>query len=521
MMRPCECQAKISPNERFCFDSRHFAPYLVHLPAVPRQSRTFTSCKLPMKNSLLCIASLVVVGLAAPPVTARAQNSGDVRTLTAHDTLARGIFRELIEINTTLTAGCTRAAEAMAARLRKGGFPESDIQLAGPAPQHMNLVVRYRGKGTQRPILFISHLDVVEALRKDWSIDPFTFTERDGYFYGRGTTDIKCEDADLVANLVRLRQEGYIPSRDIIVALTEDEENGDANGVQWLLANRRDLIDADFCINPDGGNGEIKNGTPIVMEVQTSEKIYYDYRLEATNRGGHSSLPVKENAIYRLAGALTRLAAYDFPIMLNETTRLFFERSAGKETGQTRSDMLAMAKTPLDTAAANRLARSSAYYNALMRTTCVATMISGGHAENALPQTARANVNCRMLPDDSPENVLATLRSVVADTQITVTRLAASSRGPLSPLRKDVMKPLESLTAAMWPGAVVMPTMSTGASDGKYVRLAGIPVYGISGMYTDIEDVRAHGRDERLGVREFYKGVEFMYRFIKALTSGS
>jgi acetylornithine deacetylase/succinyl-diaminopimelate desuccinylase-like protein len=484
----------------------------------------FSSCtsrRFPMNKALLSLPCFLILEITGPPVAAVAQTAEVTRTLDAHHTLARDIFQELININTTLTAGSTKAAEAMATRLRAAGFPESDIQLVGPQPQHMNLVVRYRGKGVLRPILFICHLDVVEALRQDWSIDPFTFLEKDGYFYGRGTTDVKCEDADLVANLIRLKQEGYVPSRDIIVALTEDEENGDANGIQWLLANRRDLIDADFCINPDGGGGEIKNGKPVAMEVQTSEKIYIDYRLEATNRGGHSSLPVKENAIYRLAGALTRLAAFDFPIMLNETTRLFFARSAGQETGQTRSDMMAMAMTPLDTAAANRLARSSAYYNALMRTTCVATMISGGHAENALPQSARANVNCRMLPDDSPENVMAMLRSVIADTQVTITRLVVSTRGPLSPLRKDVMGPLEKLTATMWPEVVVMPTMSTGASDGKFLRLAGIPVYGISGIFTDIDDVRAHGRDERLGVKEFYKGVDFMYSFIKALTSGS
>jgi len=475
-----------------------------------------------MTKVLTFLPCFIILGIASSPMPVVAQTAEGARTVEARHKLARDIFRELVNTNTTLTVGCTRAAEGMATRLRQAGFPESDIQLVGPAPQHMNLVARYRGKGAGlRPILFICHLDVVEALRQDWSVDPFTFLEKDGYFYGRGTTDIKCEDADLVANLIRLKQESYVPIRDIIVALTEDEENGDANGVQWLLANRRDLIDADYCINPDGGGGEIKNGKPVVMEFQTSEKIYIDYRLEATNRGGHSSLPVKDNAIYRLAGALTRLAAYDFPITLNETTRLFFERSAGYETGLTRSDMLAMAKTPLDTAAANRLARSSAYYNSLMRTTCVATLIHGGHAENALPQTARANVNCRMLPDDSPENVMATLRSVIADTGITISCLSVTSRGPLSPLRKDVMEPLEKLTAAMWPGVIVLPTMSTGASDGKYVRIAGIPVYGISGMFTDMDDVRAHGRDERLGVQEFYKGVDFMYDLIKALTSGS
>lgn len=474
-----------------------------------------------MKRFHLWLISLLCLSLAVPELGTFAQTGEASRPEDAHHSLAREIFKELIEINTTLKMGSTKAAEAMAARLQQAGFPAGNIQLVGPAPRHMNLVVRYRGNGSRRPILFISHLDVVEALRQDWSLDPFTFIEKDGFFYGRGTTDIKCEDADLVANLIRLKQEGFVPDRDIIVALTEDEENGDANGVQWLLANRKDLVDAEYCINPDGGNGEIKDGKPVVMEVQTSEKIYIDYRLESTNKGGHSSLPVKDNAIYHMAGALSRLAAYEFPITLNETTRLFFERSAVHESGRTRADMMAMARTPPDLEAANRLAKSSPYYNSLMRTTCVATMITGGHAENALPQDVRANVNCRMLPDDTPENVLATLRSVTSDTQVTITPVSAASVGPLSPLRKDLMDTVEKLTAAMWPGAIVMPTMSTGASDGKYFRLAGIPVYGISGMFTDIDDVRAHGRDERLGVSDFYRGVDFMYRFIKALTSGS
>ena len=474
-----------------------------------------------MKLVAAWFAGLLLLITTGTRGSAIAQEAGTSPHLNAHQRLARDIFKELIEINTTLTQGSTPAAEAMASRLRKAGFPEGDVQIVGPGPKHMNLVVRLRGKGRLRPILFISHLDVVEALRKDWSMDPFTFVEKDGWFYGRGTADIKCEDADLVANLIRLKEEGYVPDRDVIVALTEDEENGDANGVQWLIARRKDLIDAEYCINPDGGNGELRNGKPIVMEVQTSEKIYVDYRLESTNKGGHSSLPVKDNAITHIAGALARIGAYDFPFRLNETTRLFFERSASQESGQTRADMLAVSRTPLDTAAARRLAASSPYYNSLMRTTVVATMISGGHAENALPQSARANVNCRMLPDDSPENVLATLRALVADTAVSVTPVTAASKGPLSPLRKDLMEPLEKITAAMWPGAVVTPTMSTGASDGKYLRMAGIPVYGISGIYTDIDDVRAHGRDERVGVADYYKGVEFTYRFIKALTSGS
>ena len=468
---------------------------------------------------ILFLHLFLAAALSTPAIQGvLAQPGPGADTLSPHRRLAREIFKQLIEINTTMNIGSTKASEAMAARLKAAGFPESDMQLVGPRPQNMNLVVRYHGSGTLRPILFIGHLDVVEALRQDWSFDPFTFLEKDGYFYGRGTSDMKCEDADIVTNLIRLREEGFVPNRDIIVALTEHEENGDANGVEWLLAHRRDLIDAEFAINLEGGGGDIKAGKPILMEVQTSEKVYISFQLEVKNRGGHSSMPVKDNAIYRLALGLTRLAKYEFPIRLNETTRTFFERPADKETDQNRSAMLAMLRTPLDTSAANRLAAASAYYNALMRTTCVPTMLSGGHAENALPQTARAVVNCRMLPDDSAENVLATLRRVLADSQITVTQLGQPRPGPLSPLRKDVMDNVEKLTASMWPGVAVTPVMSTGASDGKFLREAGIPVYGVSGIFADIDDVRAHGKDERIGVKEFYAGVEFMYRFVKFLT---
>jgi len=450
-----------------------------------------------------------------------AQTSGESQRTDEHQKSAREIFRELIEINTTSDIGSTKAAEAMAARLKVAGFPTDDIHVVGPQPQHMNLVVRLRGKGIRPPVLFIGHLDVVEALPQDWSFDPFKFLEKDGYFYGRGTTDMKNEDADLIANLIRLRQEEYLPDRDIIVALTDGEEGGDYNGIEWLLGNHRDLIDAEYCINPDGGGGSIRDGKEIIMTIQTSEKIYMDFTMETHNNGGHSSLPVRDNAIYSLANALRKLADYSFPLELNETTRIYFERNAQQETGQTKADMLRMAKLPVDTSAANRLAKISPIYNSKMRTTCVATMLSGGHAQNALPQTAKANINCRMLPGGNPDNILAVLTEIVNDPQVTISLAYTSTVSPLSPLRKDVLGIVDRLTASMWPGVVVTPDMSTGATDGRLLRAAGIPVYGISGMFGDLDDIRAHGKDERIGVKEFYKGVEFMYTFIKAVTSGS
>jgi acetylornithine deacetylase/succinyl-diaminopimelate desuccinylase-like protein len=433
--------------------------------------------------------------------------------------LAKDIFKELIEINTTSKYGSTRAAEAMAARIRSAGFQESDIRVIGPDPKHKNLVVRFHGEGKLKPILFICHLDVVEALRDDWSVDPFTFLEKDGYYYGRGTTDVKNDDASLIVNIIRLKKEGYEPDRDIIIALTADEEMGNANGVNWLVTNHRELIDCDFCINPDGGGGDEKNGKPVGLGIQTSEKIFVSYRLETKNNGGHSSLPVKNNAIFRLASGLTRLAKYDFPVSLNETTRTFFEKSAAIESDQVKSDILSILKTPSDTVAANRITAYSAYYNALMRTTCVATLLKAGHAENALPQTAQATINCRMLPDDSPDSVMSVLKRILDDNQISVTPINSTFQIPLSPLREDVTGPVSQIASSMWPGVSVSPIMSTGASDGRFLRRNGIPVYGVSGMFSDMDDVRAHGKDERIGVKEFYDGVEFMYLLIKALST--
>jgi acetylornithine deacetylase/succinyl-diaminopimelate desuccinylase-like protein len=433
--------------------------------------------------------------------------------------LGRDILKELIETNTTHSTGSTTAAaERMAARLLTAGFPRADVVVVGDADRKGNLVARFRGSGSGRkPVLFIAHLDVVEAKREDWSMDPFVLTEKDGYFYGRGTTDDKSMAAQLVANLLRLKQEGFTPERDLILALTADEEGGNFNGVDWLIKNHRDLIDAEFAIN-EGGGGSMRKGKYLTNEVQASEKVYQDFRLEVKNAGGHSSLPVKDNAIYRLAAGLSRLAAFEFPVALNEVTRTYFERSALVETDpKVAADMRAVAGATLDPAAAARLAASQPYYNSLMRTTCVATLLEGGHATNALPQMARTNVNCRILPGVSPVSVRDQLSEVLADPQISIAFVNEARPSRPSPLRPDIMEVVESLTRQLYPGVVVIPVMSTGATDGLYLRNGEIPTYGIDGTFGDMDDVRAHGRDERIGVKQFYEGLEFQYRLIKAL----
>jgi acetylornithine deacetylase/succinyl-diaminopimelate desuccinylase-like protein len=436
----------------------------------------------------------------------------------AHDQLAREIFRQLIEINTTDSSGnTTKAAEAMALRLKNAGFPEGDMQVFGPDPRKGNLVVRYRGSGRRKPLLLLAHLDVVEARRDDWSVDPFKFLERDGFFWGRGSTDDKAMAAAWIATFIRFRQENYTPDRDLIIALTADEEGGSYNGVQWLLANHHDLIDAEYALN-EGGESQIKDGKYVLNAVQPSEKIFQSFRLEVRNPGGHSSRPVKDNAIYHLAEGLTRLSKFDFPVRLNEVTSEYYKRMATLNSGPLAADMRAVAKNPPDRGAVLRLSKSP-YHNALLRTTCVATLLEAGHADNALPQMARATVNCRIMPGDSPDEVRATLIRVLDDSKISVTAIdKAIASGP-SPLKPDVMNAIERTTAQMWPDVPVVPLMSTGATDGLYLRNAGVPTYGVSGFFVDVDDNRAHGRDERVGVKQFYEGREFLYRLVKALSS--
>jgi len=435
------------------------------------------------------------------------------------------IYKQLVEINTTDSVGdTTAAAQAMAARLIEAGFPADDVRvLVHPGNARKgNLVARLRGDGTMKPILLLAHLDVVEARKEDWSpdLDPFRLTERGGYYYGRGTSDDKAMAAIFVANLIRYRQQGLRFKRDVILALTADEEGGDYNGAGWLVANHGGLVDAEFGLN-EGGGGREREGQRLFNGVQASEKIYRDFQLEITNKGGHSSLPVRDNAIYRLAAALDRLAAFDFPINLNEVTRAFFERTAAIEGGQTALDMKAIVQSNgADAEAAGRLAQTAAY-NSMMRTTCVATLMQAGHARNALPQKATANVNCRILPQESVDDVRGTLARVLADDAIAITTLSQSTvAAPASPLNPRVMKPIEELTRSMWKGVPTIPLMSTGATDSSHFRANGVPMYGVSGLFGDINDVRAHGRDERVSVKSFYEAQEFLYQLVKGYATG-
>jgi len=443
------------------------------------------------------------------------------RALSPNDQRAHAIFEQLININTTASSGSTTiAANAMAKRLTEAGFPAADVQVMGlEGSKNYNLVARFRGTGREKAILLLAHLDVVEAKREDWSLDPFTFVERDGYFYGRGTQDIKDGGAILVATFVRLKQEGYRPNRDLILALTTGEEGGsDYNGVEWLLAHHRELIDAAYVLNMDAGDPVIMNGKRLMRPVQASEKVYVTFKLEVHNPGGHSSLPTKDNAIYRLASALGRLSAYEFPAQLNEITRTFFQRMAALQQGQLATDMAGVAGPTPDAAAIRRLSDVSPLYNAQLRTTCVATELSGGHAENALPQTATATVNCRMLPGTPSDEVQGMLSRVVADTAVKVSVVTAATPSPPSSLTPAIMDPIEHVTKRLW-NIPVVPVMETGATDGLYLRNAGIPVYGVSGVFIDINDVRAHGRDERVGVQDFYDGAEYIYQLVKAVSS--
>jgi acetylornithine deacetylase/succinyl-diaminopimelate desuccinylase-like protein len=444
--------------------------------------------------------------------------------------LARELFAELIGTNTQDSNGSvSEAARKMRDRLSAAGFPAEDLVVAGPNDRKQNLVARYRarpGSGL-KPILTICHLDVVEARRADWTTDPYTLVEKDGYFYGRGTQDIKPEDAALVESFIRMKREGYVPNRDLVIALTADEEGGASNGVDWLLKNRPELMKAEFVINPDAGGVELRQGRPTEVDVEATEKLYADFQVTATNPGGHSSQPRPDNAIYELMHALLRLEAMPFPAELNAVTRASLEAKERTATPQRAAMIRGVLATPPDAGAVEAFSKEPTD-SATLRTTCVATMLKGGHAPNALPGMAQANVNCRILPGHSQEEIRQRLIAIFEDPKLTVSYVsdagvvegmgsAKKSMEP-PPVREDVFGPLRRVAAEMWPGVPVVPVMSTGASDSIFTMAAGLPSYGISGMGVDTDDDRAHGRDERLRVEAFYQGVEFRYRYMKALT---
>jgi acetylornithine deacetylase/succinyl-diaminopimelate desuccinylase-like protein len=474
-----------------------------------------------MRNPGL-IAAAATLCLSLPPNVA-AQQAAPVYTpgaLSAHQQLAREIYEELIEINSGVTTGnVTTAAVAMAKRFRDAGIPEQDIFVGGPRPEKHNVVARIGGRSSARkPLLLLAHLDVVEALKSDWSpdLDPFVFTERDGYYYGRGTADDKAMAAIFVANVFRMKREGWVPDRDIIIALTADEESGPANGVDWLLKNHRDLVDAALVIN-EGGGGTLRGAKPFSNSVQATEKVTTNFTLRSTNRGGHSSVPRADNAITALADALSKVGRHQFPVQLNDVTRAFFSKTAELETPEMSRAMKALVANPRDAAAAAVVAKDPRY-SSLLRTTCVATTLSGGHATNALPQLAEANINCRLYPTDTADRVRDELARVIGDTSVQVIIRSQRAASPPSPLLPELMEPVTRITKEMFGDIPVIPAMSTGATDSRYFRALGIPAFGVSGLFSDpTVDARAHGRDERMRVQSFYEGQEFLYRLTKAL----
>lgn len=462
-----------------------------------------------MKLLPLALSPLLIAAAPAP--------SAPPLPPAANQALAREALAEMIAVRSVHDVGTAEVAAILVKHLKAGGFTDSEVQVVTDPkyPTQANVVVRLKGKGKGKPILWNGHLDVVEAKPEDWTLPPFQMTEKDGFFYGRGSSDMKQDDAAMMAAIIRLKQERFVPDRDIIIAFTADEEVGlEQDGADYLVRQHRDLVDAEYAIDTDGANGELQDGRRVSMKLNTSEKTYVTLLLEVTNKGGHSSEPRPDNAIYALASGLTRLAAFQFPYKLNATSRLYFQREAELQPPAIKADMLAVAGPTLDQAAAARIARDPSF-NAVLHTTCVATMLSGGHQENALPQRATATVQCRIMPDETPEQTRATLVGVLADPEIKVTIPDKVVSGPESPPDARILDRMQKVTSSMWPGVPVIPHMEAGASDSLYLRAAGIPTYEINGVFEDPRDSRMHGRDERVGVQAFYESLEFTYRLMK------
>lgn len=466
---------------------------------------------MPLKSAVAALLLALVAGAPRAAPTAPLPPP-------AEQALAREILAELVAMPTTARTGTTAAAEALAARFRAAGFVEEDVVLAGPTPEKQNLFVRLPGATRGPAVGYLTHLDVVEALPEAWSVEPFALTERDGWFYGRGTLDTKNSAAALAATLIRLKREGFVPASDIVAAFTADEENGGPeNGVFWLLEHRRDLLDVAYVVNLDGAGILRERGDRTRLGIAVAEKIYATYALTVTSPGGHSSRPGADNAIYRLAAALGRLERYAFPVRLNEGSRAMLEEAAQRRGGPLAEDLRAIVAGRADEAA---LARISAdpFLNATMRTTCVATMLQAGHAENALPMRAKATIQCRLAPGEDVAGMPAALAAVVADPRVEVTVAFESPTAAPSPLDPRVRAAAQQVATEMWAGLAVMPTMQVASTDSSLLRAAGIHTFDINGFAVDVEDNRAHGRDERIEVASFYEGLEFQYRFMKALS---
>jgi acetylornithine deacetylase/succinyl-diaminopimelate desuccinylase-like protein len=467
---------------------------------------------------------IAIILLAAVNCAARAAESG-MKPAAAHrspqsyESMARDVFSQLVGVDSTHAIGSAKAAELLQAKFAAAGFTDREIFVGGPRPDKMNIVVRLPGRGKGKPVLFNAHLDVVEAIRETWVTDPFTLVEKDGFFYGRGTIDIKNEVAILATNLIRLRQEHYRPEHDIILAFNTDEEaGGDANGVDWLLKNHRDLVDAGLVINHDAGGGETLDGVRLWNTIQTAEKVYATYTLTTAGTGGHSSLPPRANAISQLARALTRLDDFQFPVRLSDTTRLYLQAVADHVGGERATAIRAVLADPSNQSALNAL-RDVPVVNAQLRTTCPVTMVQAGQSESALPIRAKATIQCRLIPGTTPEEMIDTFKRVIDDPNVQIGVVWAPQASAPAALDPRVLKTVERVTTEMWPGVKVVPVMSAGASDNVYWRAGGLETFGVSGTFVNVADLRAHGKDERVGVSEFYEALEFSYRLMKDLSS--
>ncbi len=457
--------------------------------------------------------ALTVALLALAASAAQAQTRPDQAAF-------RALYKELVETNTTLSVGsCTTAEEKMAVRLKAAGYADRDITILAPTdrPKDGALIATLAGTDPKlKPIMLLAHVDVVEANRADWTRDPFTLIEEGGYFYARGASDDKAMAAIFTDAMIGFKTEGFKPRRGLKLVLTCGEETSDTfDGVEWLLKNHRPLMEAEFALNEGAGGRLNEKGERQFLGIQAGEKVYQDFTLVTTNPGGHSSRPSKDNAIYHLAGALNRLAAFDFPIRLNEATRNHFEKMAVIEGGASGAAMAAVAKDPTNAAAVAEVIKDPSR-NSMMRTTCVATMVNAGHAPNALPQRAEANVNCRILPGETLASVRDQLIAVFADDKIAVSMVGVPSPvSPPPPLTKTILGPIQQVSAKMWPGVPLVPAMSTGATDSRFTNAAGIPSYGLSGIFGDPDGGGVHGLNERIRVRSLYEGRDFLNAVVK------